>query len=375
MDGVITLSQNMSDERLGDGRWLRIPGPTPVPPKVLAAMTKPMVSHRGPEMESLVLGLRDKLQSVMRTDGAVMVWPGSGSAGWEAAIQNSCRAGDQVVATVCGDFGRRFADVAERFGLRVHRIEVPWGQAISGAQVAEAIAKVGNVRAVLVTHNETSTGVTNPLAEIAHVAREAGALVLVDAVSSAAAMPLEPGAWGLDWVISGSQKAWMCPPGLMLASVSDRALEAASGMDTTRSFWDVTHMAKSFAMGQTPTTPPIPLFRALDVALDMLMDEGVEAMWERHRQLGAEMRQALVGLGLEPYADPSFASASLTAARPPAGMNATALRDAIREDSGIEVAVGQAEEKEAVIRIGHMGWVQLPELEATVESVERVISR
>lgn len=370
----MTLPQRSGDSRLSDGRWLRIPGPTPVPPRVLAAMTQPMISHRGSEMETLILDLREKLQTVMRTEGEVMVWPGSGSAGWEAAIQNSCRVGDQVVATVGGDFGRRFADLAERFGLRVHRIEAPWGQAVSAAQVEEAIMAAGNVSAVLVTHNETSTGVTNPLAEIAAVARRAGALVLVDAVSSAAAMPLEADVWDLDWVISGSQKAWMCPPGLMLASVSGRALEVAARLETNRSFWDVARMAKGFATGQTPTTPPISLLYALDIALDMMLEEGVEAMWERQHRLGVETRGALGGLGLDLYADPAFASASLTAFRPPSGMTASALRSAVREDSGIELAIGQGDEAETVVRIGHMGWAGMPELDATIESIERVIA-
>lgn len=369
------MPKTITDSRLSDGRWLRIPGPTPVPPAVLAAMTGPMISHRGRAMELLIYSLREKLQRVMRTEGEVAVWPGSGTAGWEAAIQNSCAPGDQVVATVCGDFGRRFADLAERFGLHVHRVEVPWGRAVSAAEVEEAIARAGDVRAVLVTHNETSTGLTNPLAEIARVTRAANALVLVDAVSSAAAMPLEADAWDLDWVISGSQKAWMCPPGLMLASISQRALKAAKTVGTNRSFWDVSRMVDAFGKGQTPTTPPIPLFRALDIALDMMLDEGVEEMWSRQQGLGSETRRALVGLGLQLYADAAFASASLTAVRPPAGMKATALRNAIRDDSGIEVAVGQGEGKEAVIRIGHMGWTHSPELEATIESTGRVISQ
>lgn len=367
------MQRSITDNRLSDGRWLRIPGPTPVPPAVLAAMAQPMIPHRGPEMSALVLAIREKLQPVMRTTGAVMVWPGSGSAGWEAAIQNSCRPGDTVVATVSGDFGRRFAALAERFGLHVHRVDVPWGEAVPPSLLAEAMEHAGDVRAVLVTHNETSTGVVNPLADLARVARDAGALVLVDAVSSAAAMPLEADEWDLDWVISGSQKAWMCPPGLMLASVSGRALSVAATLDTPRAFWDVTRMATGFAQGQPTTTPPIPMLRGLDVALDMMLDEGVGAMWERQRRLGADLRHALEELGLKLYADPACASASLTAVRPPDGTTASELRDAIRRDSGIEVAVGQGVEREAVIRIGHMGWTHGPELDATVESIRRVI--
>lgn len=361
------------DPRLTEGRWLRIPGPTPVPPPVMEAMSLPMISHRGVEMTDLVAEIRARLQDVYRTDGDVMVWPGSGSAGWEAAIQNTCRPGDAVVATVCGDFGRRFADLAERFGLEVTRVEVPWGQAVTAEQVRSAIAAAGDVRAVLVTHNETSTGVTNPLREIASVARGAGALVLVDAVSSAAAMPLETDKWQLDWVISGSQKAWMCPPGLMLAAVSERALNVAADVPTHRSFWDVERMASRFRKGQPPTTPAIPQLRALNVALGMMLAEGVEDVWSRQAHLGAWLRDELERLGLQLYADSTYASASLTAVRPPGGVGASEIRDQVRDDSGIEIAIGQGDEAEAVIRIGHMGWSHEPELAATVESIDRVV--
>jgi aspartate aminotransferase-like enzyme len=365
------MTGQVYDARLSDGRWLRIPGPTPVPPAVLAAMAEPMIPHRGAEMRALVQQVRSGLQQVHRTAGDVMVWPGSGSAGWEAAIQNTCRPGDRVVATVCGDFGRRFADVAGRLGLDVIRVEAPWGQAVTQEQVDEAMTRSGPVRAVLVTHNETSTGVTNPLAGIAAVARSRGALILVDAVSSAAAIPLEVDAWDLDWVISGSQKAWMCPPGLMIAAVSERALQTAAELGVPRFFWDVETMVTGFRTGQLPTTPAIPLLRALNVALDMMLDEGVEAMWRRQAGLAAALRKRLRDLGLELYADEQVASNALTAVRPPEGLAASVLQAAIREDSGIEVAIGQAAEAEAMVRIGHMGWTHQPELDATVESISR----
>jgi aspartate aminotransferase-like enzyme len=370
------VTAHPTDPRLADGRWLRIPGPTPVPPPVLEAMTLPMIPHRGSEMTDLVIGLRGKLQEVHRTTGEVMAWSGSGSAGWEAAIENSCRPGDHVVVTVCGSFGDRFATVAERFGLRVTRIEAPWGEPVTAEQVAATLAGRRDVRAVLVTHSETSTGVANPLREIAEVARAAGALVIVDAVSSAAAMPLETDEWELDWVISGAQKAWMCPPGLMIAAVSDRAMQAAArDGGYPRFFWDVEKMATGFQTGQLPTTPAIPLLRGLDVALDMMLAEGVVPMWERQAALARYLRSALVDLGLHLYARPGYESASITAVRPPEGMNATELRRRIREDSGIEVAIGQKPHAEDVIRIGTMGWTGRPELEATVESIARAVAR
>lgn len=363
-----------TDPRLADGRWLRIPGPTPVPPAVLEAMTTPMIPHRGPAMIAMVQGMRRKLQDAHRTDGEVLVWSGSGSAGWEAAIQNCLRPGDHVVATVCGAFGERFANVAERLGVRVTRIEVSWGEPVTAEQVAAVLREHDDVRAVLATHNETSTGVTNPLQEIAATARAADALVIVDAVSSAAAMPMETDAWGLDWVISGSQKAWMCPPGLMLAAVSERAMQAsARDGGFPMYFWDAGKMATGWHTGLLPTTPAIPLLRALDVALDMMLDEGIEQMWARQAELGSYLRAALTDLGMRIYARPGYESASITAARPPEGLPASELQRRIREDSGIEVATGQAPHADEVIRIGTMGWTGRPELEATVESIARVI--
>jgi aspartate aminotransferase-like enzyme len=368
------MTGRASDPRLADGRWLRIPGPTPVPPDVLAAMAEPMIPHRGMEMTALVQQVRSRLQEVHRTAGDVMAWSGSGSAGWEAAIQNSCQPGDCVVATVCGDFGRRFANVAERLGLEVIRVEVPWGRSVTPQQIDDAITRSLPIRAVLITHNETSTGVTNPLRAIATVARSHGALVLVDAVSSAGAIPLEFDAWDLDWVISGSQKAWMCPPGLMIAAVSERALQAAAEVNAPRFFWDVEKMATGFRTGQLPTTPAIPLLRGLNVALGMMLRESVEAMWRRQASLGESLRIRLRELGLVLYADEQFASNALTAVRPPGGMTGSALQAGIRADSGIEVAIGQSKETEAMVRIGHMGWSYQPEIDATVESISRVVS-
>jgi aspartate aminotransferase-like enzyme len=338
-------------------------------------MAQPMIPHRGPEMTSTIESIRTSLQTVYRTTGDVMVWPGSGSAGWEVAIQNSCQPGDTVVAMVCGHFGMRFADVAEQFGLHVVRVDVPWGQATTAELLATALAEHRDVRAVLVTHNETSTGVTNPLAEIAEVARKAGVLTLVDAVSSAAAIPLETEAWGLDWVISGAQKAWMCPPGLMLAAASERALDVAAKIGNPRFFWDVGRMVASFRQGALPTTPPITLLWALDAALNMVVSQGVESTWARHDELGQQTRKTLTELGLDLYADPSCASASLTAFRPPAGTTASQLRDLVRDDSGVELAVGQGSEADRIVRVGHMGWTRQPEMDATFESLRRVCER
>ncbi len=356
------------DARLSQGRWLRIPGPTVVHPNAVAAQTREMVPHRGPLMSAFMADLFPKLKRVHRTAAHVLVWPGSGSAGWEAAITNFLAPGDRVVATVGGSFGARWASIGEQFGLDVRRVEVEWGRAVTPDLFADVLSAAGDVRAVFITHNETSTGVTNPLKELAALARQAGALVLVDAVSSAGAIPLETDEWELDWVLSGSQKAWMCPPGLMIAAVSDRALRETDRSGYPRFFWDVRDMAKSADASATLTTPPLSLLFALDAALDAIDAEGIERVWSRHDRLGRFVRGALGDLGLALMAEDGYASASVTAFAPPEGSTASAFRDRIADRTGIEIAVGQGAYAETINRIGHMGWVEEPELAATIEA-------
>lgn len=359
----------VKDARLTQGRWLRIPGPTVVHPAAVDAQRRDMMPHRGPQLVSLYRDLLEKIRSIHRTEGDVLLWPGSGSAGWEAAITNLLTPGDTVIATVCGAFGDRFASIGSTFGLDVRRVDVPWGSAIPVELFAEVLQAAPDVKAVFITHNETSTGVTNPLPELAALGRKAGALVVVDAVSSAAAIPLEVDEWGLDWVLSGSQKAWMCPPGLMLSSVSERAFAAAKRSGYPRFFWDIEAMKRAADKGTTATTPPLSLLYALDAAVDVMLAEGIERLWERHHRLGSLMRHGLHELDLELLADPAFASDSITAFAPPPGMTSSELHDRVLDVSGIEIAVGQGAQTEAINRIGHMGWVEEPELRATLEAL------
>jgi aspartate aminotransferase-like enzyme len=225
------------------------------------------------------------------------------------------------------------------------------------------------VKAVLITHNETSTGVTNPLADLAHVARVAGALVLVDAVSSAGAIDIRFDEWDLDWVVSGTQKAWMCPPGLAIAAVSDRALAAADSAGYPRYFWDVRSNVEAMSRGVTPSTAPETMIFALDAALGMMIEEGVDGVMARHAQLGELVRTGVSKLGLDLLADPGYASNSITAFYPPDHGSALAFKDRVAASSGVELAVGQGEYTDRILRLGHMGWVEAPELEATIEAI------
>jgi aspartate aminotransferase-like enzyme len=351
----------------------RLPGPTPLPPAVLAAMQRPMIPHRGPESKALLNSILERARLIHQTERDVLIWPGSGSAGWETAIVNLLSPGDEALAVVAGDFGDRFAAVGVGFGLTIHRLDVPWGQSPTAALVDEALRTRPGVKAVFLTHNETSTAVTIPMAAISEVVHEHGALVIVDAVSSAGGLPLKMDAWGLDFVFSGSQKAWMCPPGLMIAAVGPRAWDAIPANGYRRFFWDL-RTAKKFAdQGMTPTTPPLTLLYAFDAALDLIIAEGVEAVWDRHARLGELTRAGVKALGLELFADEAYGSNTVTAFKVPEGMTARRILKHMREKHEIELQGGQAEYADSIVRIGHLGWAFEADLQAVLDGLAEAI--
>ncbi len=352
----------------------RLPGPTPLPPAVLAAMQREMIPHRGSAFRDLFTEILRAAKAIHRTEGDVLIWPGSGSAGWEVAIVNLFSPGDAVLVAVCGAFGERFAKVAGVFGLDVRRLDVVWGKAVTAEALSAALDQHPDVKAVFITHNETSTGVTNPLSALARVVHDQGALVIVDAVSSAGALPLETDAWGLDFVISGSQKAWMCPPGLIIVAVSGKAWHAHAASRLPRFFWDLTAAKKSAASGMTPTTPPLTLLYAYHAALDLILDEGLEAVWERHQRLGTLTRAEITKLDLNLFADPSYASDTVTGFVPPAGISASDILDVLRRDHRVEAQNGQDHLTEKIVRIGHMGWAHEPEVRAALDALGATMS-
>lgn len=361
----------VTDPRLTHGRWLRIPGPTVVHPRVVEAQTADMIAHRGPQMYAFMEELRAKARQAHFTEQQVLIWSGSGSAGWEASIVNLLSPGDTVVATVCGGFGERFAAIGERYGLDVRRVEVEWGQAVTPEMFGEALEAAGQVKAVFITHNETSTGVTQPLKELAALARAQDALVLVDAVSSAAAMELRVDEWDLDWVFSGVQKAWMCPPGLMVSAISERAMAASKSAGFNRFYFDLEPMAKAAAENATATTPAVSLLYALDAALDVMLEEGMEKVWARHQRLGEAFRAGLAELGITGLAASGYESSSVTAFHTPAPWTAAEFQANVQAESNIVIATAMGPVANSVNRVGHMGWSEQPELDATLEAFGR----
>ena len=348
---------------------LRIPGPTPLPPAVKRAMQRDMIPHRGTAFNALFRDVLRQVRDVHQTDGDIIILPGTGSAGWEAAIVNTLSPGDSVLSFVTGDFGTRFARVAQALRLEVEVVEIEWGRAATPAVVRAALDQHPATRAVLYTYNETSTGVTNPLAEIGPIMRDHGALLLVDGVSAVAGVPLQMDAWGVDLILSGSQKAWMCPPGLTIVAVGPRVWDAYRRADYPRFFWDFAQYRKAADAGNTPTTGPLTMLFALKAACDLIEGEGLPNVYARHHRLGELVRHGLAGLGYRLFADPAYASDTVTAALPPEGVRVPELIKAMRAGYGIEVAGGQAHMANELLRIGHMGWVHEPELERTLEAL------
>jgi aspartate aminotransferase-like enzyme len=353
----------------------RLPGPTPLPPQVVAALGREMIPHRGPAFRSLYRESLQLAREIHRTDGDVLTWAATGSAGWEVAVVNLLSPGDAVLVAVNGHFGERFARVAVRLGIDVRRFEVDWGEAVLPDQLRRALEEHPDVRAVFLVHNETSTGVTNPLRELAAVVREHGALVVVDAVSGAGALPLEVDGWGIDFVFSGSQKAWMCPPGLLIAAIGPRAWAAYERSAYPRFIWDLGETKKAADQGMTPTTPPLSMIYAFRAALGMIADEGVERVWERHRHLGAMTREGIAAAGLRLFAQRGFESDSVTAFLPPPDVAAGDLLELLRRDYGVEAQGGQAHLADRLVRVGHMGWVHEPEMRQAVGAIVDAYAR
>jgi len=334
-----------------------------------------MVNHRSEQFGQVLGEVLDGLRQIFQTTGSVLPFTASGTGGLEAAVVNVLSPGDRVLALTCGAFGERFAAVARGFGAEVIPLEVEWGRAVDPEDVRRALRAHPEVRAVLVTHNETSTGVTNPLEAIAAVVRSSEALLLVDAVSSLAAVDLRADAWRLDVVVAGSQKALMGPPGAVFLSVSDRAWEVSRTARMPRWYfsWDRARAEITSGKALMPFTPPLPVIHALQASVQMILAEGLPARFAHHRRLGQAARQGVAAMGLQLFADPRHASDTVTAVRVPDGVDARELVRRLRTDHGVVVAGGQGRLEGRIIRIGHMGYVQEAQVAAVLRGLAEVL--
>ncbi len=355
---------------------LMLPGPTPVPQEVLQALARPMINHRGPEFKSLLAEAAEGLKEVFCTRQEVLILTGAGTGAMEAAVSNFVSPGERVLVVSIGSFGDRFAQIAQRFGAQTDKLEFTWGTAADPAALADRIRADVNteIRAVFVTHNETSTGVTNDIPALRAAVGDHPALFIVDAVSSLGAMPLETDNWNLDVVVSGSQKSFMIPPGLAFACVSPRAWDVAAKCTNARFYWDLGKAREMAAKGQTPFTPAIPQVTALVESLRMIRSEGLPVTFARHLKLREMTRHGVRALGLELLAADAVASAAVTAVFPPAGLEANALRKMLLDRFNVVVAGGQGKFDNKIFRIGHLGYVQGLDIIAVIAALEMTLN-
>jgi aspartate aminotransferase-like enzyme len=354
---------------------LRIPGPTSLPSAVREAGSRQMINHRGPEFAGMLGRIRSRLQPFFGTSNEILLLTAAGTGGLESAIVNTLSPGDPVLGISIGAFGDRFAKIASTYGADVTKLDVEWGRAAEPDAVRAALrsAPSGGYRAVLVTHNETSTGVMNPLAEIAATIHEAApdALILVDGVSGLGAVPFEQDAWGLDVVVSGSQKAWMVAPGMAFASLGDRGWRANETARMPRFYLDLAAHRKSAANGETPWTPAVGIVFQLDVALGLMTDEGPDAIFARHAACAAATQAGLEALGFRLLAEADHRSHTVTAAWIPDGLDWKAFNADLKLRN-LVLAGGQGQLAGRILRVGHLGTVTLDEILGAVGILEEV---
>jgi aspartate aminotransferase-like enzyme len=354
---------------------LRIPGPTGLPPSVREAGARQMINHRGPEFAAMLERVMSGMKPYFGTTGDVAILSCAGTGGLEAAVVNVLSPGDRVLAVSIGSFGDRFAKIAGTYGADVTKIAVEWGQAADPAEIRAALAAAPapGVRAVLLTHNETSTGVMNPIPVLAAAIREAApdALILVDSVSGLGAVPFEMDAWGIDLVVTGSQKAWMAAPGLAMVAASERAWAAMETATMPRFYLDLRGHRESHAKGQTPWTPALAVVYQVDEGLALMAREGAAAIFARHEACAAASRAGLSALGFELFADPRFASRTVTAVKVPEGLEWKAFNSALKA-RGLVLAGGQGKLTGLIFRLGHLGSVTLGEILDAISVIEAV---
>jgi len=354
---------------------LRTPGPTPIPRAVRDAQSQQMIDHRGTEFADLLRETSAGLAELIGTNGEVLLLTGSGSGALEAAVVNTLSPGDRVLVVTIGSFGDRFAQVATAFGADVERFEVDWGTAADPSILRDHLAANEPYRAVLITHNETSTGVANPLRELAEVVRggPGDPLLLVDGISGLGAMPFEMDAWGVDVVVSASQKAWMASPGIAIAALSPRARAAAERATMPRFYWDFAEARTWADKGQTPWTPAIAVLYGLRVGVQRLREEGRERTWNRHAAIATAVVAGIESLGLRSVAPETHRSATVTAAWLPDGLDWAPFNAAMRA-RGLVIAGGQGKWSGKILRFGHMGDVGIDEMADAIEIMGGVLA-
>jgi aspartate aminotransferase-like enzyme len=357
---------------------LRLPGPTPVPPDVVEAMGRPMIDHRGKQFKEMLFRITESLKQAFETKNDVFLLTSSGTGAMEAAVVNTLSPGDKVLAVSIGNFGDRFAKIAKAYGADVTDLKADEGLAADPEAIRAVLKADPAIKAVLVTHNETSTGITNDLETIAGIVKgEFDKLFLVDAVSSLGSIRVAMDAWDLDVVVSASQKGWMCPPGLAMIAVSPRAWKESKTSKMPKFYFDLEEAKSSLSKGQTPWTPTISVMYGMDHALQLMLDKGdMQGVYDFHTNIAKYTRDGLVKLGLKLVAqDERYASNTVTAAWLPAGITDDALLSMLRDEYDIIAAEGRGVLAGKVFRIGHMGYVTTADIDGVLEALRDALPK
>jgi aspartate aminotransferase-like enzyme len=356
-------------------KQLRIPGPTPVPELVKRAMIKEMINHRSYDFQKLFLNIQKKLKKVFQTENQILIFSGSGTGGMESVIVNLFSPKEKVLIVSIGEFGDRFIEVAKTFNLQPIELKFPLGSAAEPKKVEEILNRRKEIKSVIITHNETSTGITNDLKKIAKVVKNNRCLLIVDAVSSLGAIDLAVDKLGVDVVFTASQKALMSPPGLVIISVGKKAWDKNKKARLPRFYWDWQKAAEYLAKGETPFTPAIVNLFGLDASLELILKEGLSKVFSRHRQIGKYVRKRLTKMNLELLAvDTSFASNTITAVKVPLWMKVDSWLENLKKKYGICLAAGQGELKNKIFRIAHMGFVNISDMRFVCDKIEKELS-
>ena len=358
-------------------QYLMTAGPTPLPPRVSQVMAEPILYHRAPAFVEVYGRCLERLRAVFQTENDVLCFAASGSGGMESAVANLVRPGEPAVVASCGKFGERWKELCKAFGAPVVHHDAGWGSRVEPADLERVLGENPDVRVVFTTLSETSTGVINDVQALAQVTHDHDALIAVDAVSAVGAVPLLQDEWQVDVVAAGSQKALMCPPGLGFASPNDRALaRAAEGGGPGRFYFDWARTAKGQRKDppDSPFTPAVSLFMALDVALAMIEEEGLDNVFERHRLLGRAAREAVRGLDLELFGPEDENANVVTAIKLPESIDGAKVPKTMRDRYGITIAGGQNQLKGKIARIAHCGYYGAFDILTTISGLEMTLS-
>ncbi len=354
--------------------YLLTPGPTPLPPEICEAMARPIIHHRTPQFQEILKEVSVGLKYVYQTASDVFIISSSGTGAMEAAVVNLLSSGDTALVVQGGKFGERWAEIAKAYGINAEVIDVAWGKAVTPEEISKRLKANPEIKAVFTTLCETSTGVDNDIENIAKVVRETSAVLVVDAISGLGAIDLKTDAWGVDVVVSGSQKGLMLPPGLGFISVSPRAWKLVEASKSGRYYLDLRKAKKAIDKNDTPFTSSITLIIALNESLKLMRADGLEYIFARHKKMADAVRAAAKALGLELFA-PTAASDAVTAVKVPAGIDGEKLVKTMRDSYGVTIAGGQDELKGKIFRIAHMGFISEFDIITALSCLEKVFTQ